>query len=126
MWTGAKSKNGYGHFRTSGDKLHYAHRFAYELLIGPIPEGLQLDHLCRNRACVRPEHLEPVTHVENIRRSDLQAARARWLATITHCPQRHPYDEANTRMSRGARVCKECGRIKERERYWRRKGKAPE
>lgn len=121
MWNGAKSRNGYGQFRTAKDVLHYAHRYAYEQLVGPIPDGLQLDHLCKARACVRPDHLEPVTQVENIRRSDLRVGRAKWLATITHCPQGHPYDEANTRVgSRGSRSCKECNRTRSRE-YQRRK-----
>jgi HNH endonuclease len=65
LWTGAIDR-GYGQFVWNGRKR--AHRVAYELIIGPIPEGLELDHLCRNKSCVRPEHLEPVTKAENIRR----------------------------------------------------------
>jgi hypothetical protein len=77
-----------------------AHRFAYEELVGPIPEGLTLDHLCRNPPCVNPDHLEPVTQAENRRRA---------AAAITHCPQGHEYDEKNTRIdSKGARVCRAC------------------
>lgn len=123
IWTGAKSWNGYGQFRTAKDKLHYAHRYSYETLVDPIAEGLQLDHLCRIRACVNPDHLEPVTQAENIARSDLRAGRAAWLETVTHCPQGHPYGEANTRINKGSRSCRECQRIRARERYWRLKGK---
>lgn len=88
--------------------LRYAHRVAYEHLVGPIPEGLQLDHLCRNRTCVNPEHLEPVTAQEN-------TVRARSL--ITHCPSGHPYSDTNTAVGRnGKRYCRECKRIKGRAR----------
>lgn len=68
LWTGAKGREGgYGHFWVAGRKVA-AHRFAYELLVGPIPDGLVLDHLCRETLCVRPSHLEPVTQAENTRR----------------------------------------------------------
>lgn len=66
-WRGSIQANGYGRFRANG-KTTYAHRAAYALFVGPIPDGLGLDHLCRNRWCVNPEHLEPVTQRENIRR----------------------------------------------------------
>jgi hypothetical protein len=67
LWTGAKHEKGYGLLKVAG-QMHRAHRFVYELLVGPIPEGLSLDHLCRVRNCVNPNHLEPVTTGENIRR----------------------------------------------------------
>lgn len=66
-WTGAKLQHGYGHLKV-GESYPPAHRVAYELLVGPIPEGLQIDHLCRVRDCVNPAHLEPVTNAENGRR----------------------------------------------------------
>jgi hypothetical protein len=73
LWTGQANKGGYGAFsvgsRYDGNRRGVrAHRWAYEALVGPIPEGLQLDHLCRNPPCVNPAHLEPVTHAENMRR----------------------------------------------------------
>ena len=90
-----------------------AHRYAYEELVGPIPEGLQLDHLCRNRSCVNPDHLEPVTCRENLRRGEtLNAAN---LAK-THCPAGHPYAGENLSITaKGFRECIECGRTRSRE-----------
>jgi hypothetical protein len=83
-----------------------AHRASYEAFVGPIPDGLDLDHLCRNKACVNPAHLEPVTHSENLRRH---------YATVTSCPQGHVYDEANTyRDTSGKRRCRVCLRDRQR------------
>lgn len=85
-----------------------AHRAMYEVVVGPIPEGLELDHLCRNPRCVNPAHLEPVTGEENKRR----AAAAR-----THCKYGHEFSEDNTaRSKRGARVCLTCRRARDRDR----------
>jgi hypothetical protein len=75
-WMGGKQWGGYGLFRGA-----CAHRLFYELLVGPIPAGLEIDHLCRNRSCVRPTHLEPVTHLENMRR-----AREVWGKVTTPPP----------------------------------------
>lgn len=85
LWTG-HTNHGYGHF-WHGTGMVYAHRWAYERLIGPVPEGLQLDHLCRNRACVRPDHLEPVTGRENTLRGEGITAV---FARATHCRHGHP------------------------------------
>ncbi|MGA4541309.1 HNH endonuclease signature motif containing protein [Uniformispora flossi] len=69
LWTGSTNRKGYGRFWFQG-RSEEAHRVAYELFVGPIPDGLQIDHVCRVRPCVNPEHLEPVTHEENYRRGN--------------------------------------------------------
>lgn len=80
-----------------------AYRVGYIHLVGPIPEGMQLDHLCRVPSCVNPAHLEPVTQQENIRRQG---------AAVTECPKGHPYTAANTgRATNGTRYCRACSRV---------------
>lgn len=83
LWLGKRNRQGYGHFTPDATKSRgtvNAHRFAYECLVGPIPAGMELDHLCRVEACVRPEHLEPVSHSENVRRGLTVQRRLRKLA----------------------------------------------
>ena len=110
LWVGGKARGGYGQFRLGG--MVAAHRFSYELLVRPIPAGFTIDHLCRTPACVRPDHLEPVTLRENIRRGNsVTAINAR----KTHCPQGHAYDGANTHTPpSGGRWCRSCDRERKR------------
>jgi len=116
MWTGGAS-DGYGTFRI-GSRMLKAHVVAYELCVGPIPAGTQLDHLCRETLCVNPLHLEPVTRGENLRRG----RRACGHGHETHCPQGHRYNEANTYIHRdGSRACRRCRADGARRAYRRRK-----
>ena len=109
LWIAAKDPCGYGQFFWNG-RPHKAHRVAYELVVGGIPAGLELDHLCRVRHCVRPSHMEAVTHRVNLLRGDTFQAKH---AAKTHCHRGHAFDEANTHwMSNGARRCRHCNRIR--------------
>jgi hypothetical protein len=103
---GATSDRGYSRVKHDG-RDQKGHRVAWEHLHGPVPVGLELDHLCRNRACVRPDHMEPVTHAENMARGEVFGSAQRQR---THCPKGHAYDEANTRHANGRRHCRACAR----------------
>ncbi len=107
LWIGAKGR-GYGIISFNG-KARTAHRVWYELNVGQLKEGLELDHLCKNSLCVNPEHLEQVTHSENCRRGrHADVCRARG-AKITHCPQGHEYSGDNLYVKpNGRRECKAC------------------
>jgi len=105
-WTGAATVGGYGTYRTMG-LATTAHRVAYIAWFGAIPEGAELDHLCRNTRCVNPAHLEPVTHLENVRRSA--------KAQQTHCVNGHAFIPQNTRIKgNGCRACKACAAAHQR------------
>ena len=117
LWTAGLDDvpgKGYGQFYLNGKKVK-AHRLAYEMLVGAIPTGLFIDHLCRNRSCVNPEHLEPVSNKENVLRGDTYSSGHN--RTKTHCPKGHEYSEANTRFyNSGYRKCRACHRLWEAER----------
>lgn len=102
IWRSPASGNGYGAIKVwdgAATKQRIAHRVAYEAFVGPIPAGLEIDHLCRNRRCCNPEHLEAVTHAENMRRS-----------ASTHCQNGHPRNPAHDRC----RVCRNIRRVERR------------
>lgn len=108
LWTGYTSSDNYGRFNVGNHRPVLAHRFAYALSGGLIPDGLQLDHLCRVRNCVNPDHLEVVTNREN-------TLRGLHGQLITHCPRGHEYTDVNTRFRKnGHRVCRTCHREGER------------
>ena len=104
-WMASLTPSGYGQVWWRG-RLVNAHRVVFEIVRGPIAEGMQLDHLCRNRRCVNPDHLEPVTQSENLRRGE--------RASRTHCPAGHEYDRRNTATyarsatHHGGRQCRQC------------------
>ena len=113
VWTGFRSSpQGYGGIKIGGVRL-VAHRVAYETWVGPIPAGLQLDHLCRNRPCVNPAHLEPVTRQENMRRA--YAA----VKSPTHCMRGHLRSENDKPRKGGYTVCRACISERRRERLAR-------
>lgn len=112
LWTGDLDQNGYGNALVNRRKRK-AHRVAYEALVGPIPEGLELDHLCRVRNCVRPDHCEPVDHRTNVLRGNTVTAAN---AAKSRCLRGHPFDDDNTYVRpNGNRNCKKCHADRERE-----------
>lgn len=114
-WSGHPRDGGYSGFYIThrGALTRYAHRYAYEALVGPIPDGMVIDHLCRNRQCVNPAHLEPVTHKTNLMRG--HGTLARINAQKTHCNYGHELSGENLRLEHRAaggvaRICRECKR----------------
>ena len=116
LWTRQVSENGYAHFYYKG-RTTYAHRAAYELYVGDIPQGYHVDHKCRVRSCCNPDHLEAVTPQENWRRSGAHRA-----ASKRFCKRGHPWIPANWYIMGGRRQCKPCSRYMMNK--WRRAQRA--
>lgn len=119
-WIGGTAGEGYGHFyagNTAPGKHGkvYAHRWSYEHFVGPIPAGMVIDHLCRNRSCVNPAHLEPVPQSVNV-------ARGVGNGSQSTCPQGHPYSGPNLRVYRGQRFCRACSSAYHKRRRAAQKG----
>ena len=121
LWISNKDKDGYGIFSYNGSNV-LAHRYSYEAFVSYIPEGLVIDHVCRNTSCVNPSHLEPVTQRENVLRGYNPASIN---SKKLYCINGHSLSGKNLYINRKAnkRYCRECGRIKSRE-YARRKSAA--
>lgn len=114
-WQGARMGVGYGRFYADNGRPHVAHRVAYQFAYRPVPDGLVVDHLCRNVRCVNPWHLEAVTHGENTRRGTSQSALN---AKKTHCKHGHEFTPENTHVDTlGRRVCRTCANANRRRRY---------
>lgn len=113
LWLGCLTRDGYPQFYGAEGSVVRAHRFIFELTRKKIPEGLTIDHLCRVRCCVNPDHMEVVSHVENMRRGTIW----QYHSSKTECPKGHRFSPENTYLRpanqyRGAqRVCRECNRL---------------
>lgn len=128
LWTGCRLPNGYATFSVNGKPV-YVHRWAYEHFVGPIPDGLQVDHTCHgadchlvndcpHRRCAEPTHLEPVSCRTNLLRGNTPTAAN---AAKTHCPAGHPYTGDNVAVYRGSRKCVTCSRTKALAWFYRQK-----
>jgi len=127
IFLGGRASGGYGVFYLAKGKPTPAHRFSYEQSIGPIPPGLELDHLCRTPDCVHPLHVEPVTHRENCKRG-LHTGVLKHHANKrarTHCPKGHPFSGENLVIyEKNWRVCRTCRNEGQMRRYYLRKANA--
>ncbi len=116
LWTGFVNKRGYGEYASPYLTTRLVHRIAYGLIKGELPD-MPLDHMCREKTCCNPAHLEPVSNLTNVRRSNI----GQHWANKTHCPKGHAYDEENTIRYKGSRTCRECKNKANRERMRERR-----
>lgn len=113
IWTGGRVSKGYGSVYWQG-RVAVTHRVVYELLVGDIPSGAQLHHRCEVKACVNPDHLEPLDPAEHSAQHELRGGAARNALKVS-CSKGHPFDDANTRwLPDGSRVCRACDRERRR------------
>jgi hypothetical protein len=111
LWNGYCDDDGYGRYSTGVDGDVLAHRIAYRIFIGPIPDGLEIDHTCRVRRCANPLHLEAIEHGENVRRGISGLVNGARQRAKTACPKGHSYSGANLYICpRGKRECRTCKR----------------
>lgn len=110
LWSLTKDRDGYG-YGCFQQRKRRAHRLSYEAFVGPVPEGLHLDHLCRERSCVNPAHLESVTCGENIRRGNVGSKQR------THCKRGHSFAENGYRAKSGQKLCRLCVRLRRNAHY---------
>lgn len=131
IWMAKICVKGYGRFGlgnrpgkrlSQGTVSRSAHVVAYELIRGSVPDGLELDHLCRVRCCVNPWHLEAVTHKVNCDRGTAVIVNTARNRSKTHCPRGHEYSQENTFVTQGGRKCRACYKMFNRSAYYRRKG----
>lgn len=121
VWQGSINDRGYGNIKYHNSTKR-VHVLTYELTKGPVPDGLELDHLCKNIECCNIDHLEAVTHAVNVERGDLKFVSGKKAKLITHCPKGHEYAGDNLYIHpKGYRYCKACAREQKRKSYLKRK-----
>lgn len=114
MWLGPKIEGGYARASVAGRKW-LIHRWLYEQLVGVVPDGMELDHLCRRPSCVNPRHLEPVTHRTNVLRGRVAEVQRERMLSKTECKRGHQFDAENTYIDgKGTRSCRTCRRAANR------------
>lgn len=124
LWKAAHHSEGYGVFNPDGKSLIGSHRWIYQKLFGPIAQGLEIDHLCKVTACVKPSHLEAVTPSENVKRSSSWHHFVKSAYKVRECPKGHSYTDENTYLDKqNCRHCKTCGRERAKQ-YQANKRKA--